>query len=142
MLDSVNTHSSVSIYHQIENSVKADIASGALKPGDKLPTLKELAERLGTNFNTISKAYRDLEVLGYIQGQHGRGVFVRQDGEAKCRLDVRESVVRRMHEVLAEAKSAGIKQSDIQTLVKKCMESDAGPYEIAPKALLAMAKKV
>jgi GntR family transcriptional regulator len=142
MLESVNMQSSVAAYEQIENSVKAVIASGALKPGDRLPSHKELAGKLNLNFNTVTKAYRDLEVLGYIHSLRGMGVFVRPGGDEKCRQDVRESIVRRLHEVLAEAKSAGIANADVQTLVKMCLDSDAGPYGDAPKSLLAMAKRV
>ena len=142
MLESVNMHSAVPAYEQIENSVKADIASGALKPGDKLPSHKELVKKLGLNFNTIAKAYRDLDVLGYIHSRRGTGIFVRQGADEKCRLDVRESIVRRLHEVLAGARSAGIANADLQKLVKMCFDSDAGPYGDAPKSLLAMAKRV
>ena len=142
MLESVNMHSAVSAVDQIVNSVKADIASGALKPGDRLLSMQELAEKLNLNFNTVNKAYRDLEVLGYIQGRRGTGVFVRQGADQKCRQDVRESIVRGLYEVLADVRSAGIANADVQELVKMCLDSDAGPYGDAPKSLLAMAKRV
>ena len=63
MFTNIDIHSSMAVYVQIENEVMFGIASGKLKAGDQLPSLYELAKRLGLNFNTVAKAYRDLEVI-------------------------------------------------------------------------------
>ena len=76
MLEEVNVHSSVAIYAQIENQIRFAIASGKLKANDQLPSIKELGERLGVNFNTVAKAYRDLEVMGLIYTRRGMGCYV------------------------------------------------------------------
>ena len=64
MLTNIDIHSSVAVYVQIENQVQFAIASGKLKAGDQLPSVRELSERLEVNPNTVAKAYRDLEVMG------------------------------------------------------------------------------
>ena len=69
MLESMNIRSTVPVYRQIENEVMFAIASGELQPGDRLPTVPELSERLKINLNTVANAYRDLAVMGYVTTQ-------------------------------------------------------------------------
>jgi GntR family transcriptional regulator len=64
------------IYLQLIGQVKAQIKSGALKPGDQLPTVREVAATLRINFNTAARAYRMLHEEGVISTQQGRGTFV------------------------------------------------------------------
>ena len=63
MFNHVDMTSDVAVYIQIENLVQFAIASGGLKAGDRLPPTVKLAEKLGINFNTVAKAYRDLEQI-------------------------------------------------------------------------------
>ena len=64
------------IYTQIVDNFRAQIASGILQPGDKLPSVRELATQLSINPNTIQRAYRELELRGFIQTLPGKGCFV------------------------------------------------------------------
>ena len=64
------------IYSQIVDNFRAQIASGILQPGDKLPSVRELAQKMSINPNTIQRAYRELEAAGYIQTLPGKGCFV------------------------------------------------------------------
>ena len=64
------------IYTQIVDNFRAQIASGILQPGDKLPSVRELATQLSINPNTIQRAYRELEVKGAVQTIPGKGCFV------------------------------------------------------------------
>ena len=63
------------IYTQIVENFRSQIASGVLQPGDKLPSVRELAQQLSINPNTIQRAYREMEVKGYIQTIPGKGAF-------------------------------------------------------------------
>ena len=83
MLEKVNIRSNVAVYLQIENHVQFAIASGELKPGDQLPSVRELSERLKINPNTVAKSYRDLEVMGYLYTRRGMGVFINKDIQKK-----------------------------------------------------------
>lgn len=65
------------VYLQLVDQVKAAAASGALKPGDALPSIRPLAEELRVNRNTIAKAYTELESQGVIETIAGKGCFVR-----------------------------------------------------------------
>ena len=64
------------IYSQIVDSFRERIAAGILQPGDKLPSVRELAAELAINPNTIQRAYRELEAAGWVSSQPGKGCFV------------------------------------------------------------------
>ncbi|MCX5772503.1 MAG: GntR family transcriptional regulator [Candidatus Hydrogenedentes bacterium] len=141
MIQSIDIHSSVAVYVQIENHVQFAIASGRLKPGDKLPSVRELSERLGVNPNTIAKAYRDLEVMGLLYTRRGMGVFIDKDVEAKCGQDCRKRIIGRLFEVVAEAKAAGMSRKEVLTIVEASIAVDATPYGETPSSLIALAKQ-
>ena len=64
------------IYTQIVDNFRSQIAAGVLQAGDKLPSVRELATQLSINPNTIQRAYRELELRGYLQTIPGKGCFV------------------------------------------------------------------
>jgi GntR family transcriptional regulator len=140
MFSNINIHSSVAVYVQIENQVQFAIAAGHLQAGDRLPSVQKLAKEIGVNPNTVAKAYRDLEVMGYLYTRRGMGVFIEKGIDAKCRESVRRQTLQRMHEVVAEAKAAGVNKEEVRTWVQKCLASDTQPYQDAPASLLAAAK--
>jgi len=76
------------IYMQIVEQVRQLIVRGELKPGDQLPTVRQLAADLRVNFNTVARAYRLLDEAGLISTQHGRGTYVWEipDEETSRRL--------------------------------------------------------
>jgi GntR family transcriptional regulator len=141
MLTNIDIHSNVAVYLQIENHVQFAISSGKLNAGDQLPSVRELSERLGVNPNTVAKAYRDLEVMGLLYTRRGMGVFVNKNIDSKCREDCRKRIISRLHEVVAEAKAAGMTSKDVTEVVQKSLEYDVNPYESTPAALTALAKK-
>lgn len=141
MLSTIDIHSSVAVYVQIENHVQFAIAAGRLAPSDQLPSVRELSERLSVNPNTVAKAYRDLEVMGLLYTRRGMGVFVNKGVEGKCAEDCRRRIIGRMHEVLAEAKAAGMTNKEISEIVSKSVAHDGTPYGETPATLLQLAKK-
>jgi GntR family transcriptional regulator len=66
----------VPIYQQIMNGIKQDIVSGARKPGDKLQSVREMAEALTVNPNTVQRAYQELEREGVSETRRGTGTFI------------------------------------------------------------------
>ncbi len=140
MLENINIHSSVAAYVQIENTVEFAVASGRLKAGDQLPSVRELSERLKLNPNTVGKSYRDLEVMGVVFTRRGMGVYINKGVEAKCRENSRRRIVGRLHEVVSEAKAAGMTPQEIKTVCTASCAIDAEPYGETPPSLLAMAK--
>ena len=84
----VDMHSRVPIYLQIVERVKHMVAMGELQPGDQLPTVRQMAQHLRVNFNTVARAYTALHNAGVTFSQQGRGTFVRErpDGRALAHL--------------------------------------------------------
>lgn len=76
MLIEVDFRSHVPIYVQIVDRIKHLVATEVLKPGDQLPTVRQLAADLRVNFNTVARAYRMLDESGVISTQQGRGTYV------------------------------------------------------------------
>lgn len=140
MLESINLQSNVAVFAQIENEVRFAVAAGALKAGDKLPTVRAVAEKLDINPNTVAKAYRDLEIMGLVYTRRGMGVFIRDSVEEKCRVECYRELVEKMHEVVAEAKAAGMAEADIMSIAKKCYASKSSPYQKPSASVLAAAK--
>ncbi|MCI0828163.1 MAG: GntR family transcriptional regulator [Chloroflexi bacterium] len=66
----------IPIYFQIVDQIQKRIDAGELKLGDQLPTVRELADELEVNFNTVARAYRKLDASGSISTQQGRGTYV------------------------------------------------------------------
>ncbi len=76
MLVKLDFRSREPIYTQIVEQVKHRVTVGALKPGDQLPTVRQLAADLRVNFNTVARAYRILHDDGVISTQQGRGTYI------------------------------------------------------------------
>src|SRR6266487_3260011 len=111
MLFQVDYKSGKPVYLQLVDQVRHAAASGALRPGDALPSIRPLAEELRVNRNTIAKAYAELESQGVIETIAGKGCFVRSNG-SPFRKDVRrkllaetidEGVVRAHHLQIGKA---------------------------------------
>jgi GntR family transcriptional regulator len=79
MLIQLNFKSGKPVYLQVVDQVKAAAASGVLRPGEALPSIRPLAEELRINRNTVSKAYAELENQGVIQTIAGKGCFVAEN---------------------------------------------------------------
>ncbi|TFG50139.1 MAG: GntR family transcriptional regulator [Anaerolineales bacterium] len=72
----IEFQSGIPIYEQIASQVLTLIEDGSLQPGDQLPTTRQLAVKLGVNFNTVARAYRMLDQGSIISTQHGRGTYL------------------------------------------------------------------
>lgn len=92
MLFQINLRSGKPFYLQIVDQVKAAAASGALRPGEALPSIRPLAEQLRINRNTIAKAYNELESLGVIQTLPGKGCFLNEN-HSPLRAEVRRRLL-------------------------------------------------
>jgi len=137
LLSTINPNSNVSVYVQLENLIHFGIASGKLKAKDRLPPARELAENLGINMNTVSKAYRDLVVMGLLTTRRGLGVFINEGIEEQCRSFCRKTVVKHIYEAIAEAMTAGFNNEEVRDIVNKVLETEPTPYGKVPSSLQA-----
>jgi GntR family transcriptional regulator len=90
----LNFHSGVPVYLQIVEQVKSAAASGALRPGEPLPSIRPLAEQLRVNRNTVAKAYAELESQGAIETIAGKGCFLSQK-RSPLRADAKREMLAR-----------------------------------------------
>src|SRR5881628_1308192 len=87
---SVDARDATPIYAQLERGLRAAIATGRLRPGDQLPTVRQLAVELKVNANTVAKVYGELERAGVLETRRGVGTFVRDAGSLAASLPDRE----------------------------------------------------
>ena len=115
----VDPRSSTPIYEQIELGIKELIMKGALKQGEKLPSVRELASMLTINPNTISKAYGELEREGIIETLRGKGTFVSENIEGKVDERRMEEISGSLQKIILEASYSGITKEDFIDLTLK-----------------------
>jgi GntR family transcriptional regulator len=107
--------SGVATYLQLVHQVKHALRLGVLRPGDRLPTAKEVVDKLAINPNTVLKAYRELEREGLVAGRPGLGTFVQRTlGGASVteRTRLRETLTAWVR----DARAAGLDAEDVAAL--------------------------
>ena len=129
LLFSVNQSSPVSVYAQIENQVILAIAAAQLKPGDNLPSVRELSASIGVNPNTVSKAYRDLELMNLVQTRRGVGATVSKEAPEIACTRVKRMVQAHIEDAVAEALAGGMKPAAVRSAVSGALNAKAIPYD-------------
>jgi DNA-binding transcriptional regulator YhcF (GntR family) len=105
--------SGVPFYRQVIDQVLAGIATGALAPGEQLPTVRTLAVDLQVNLNTVAKAYKELEIRGVLSTQQGSGTYVAPVQVERDEVERRRLVVQLADEFLARAAAAGLPPGEV-----------------------------
>ena len=110
---SLDTKSGVPFYRQIVEQLKFALARDDLQPGERLPTVRQLAVDLSINPNTVVRAYRELEFAGLIETHQGSGTFV-GDGRADIDdLERQRMLDQILTDLLARAASYGLSFTDV-----------------------------
>lgn len=129
----INFTSHVPIYVQLTDQIKLKIAKGDLKPGDQLPTVRQVAADLRVNFNTIARAYRILDEEGIISTQHGRGTFILELVNEEHAATLRRDVLRRLtRSYLYESYNLGYSAEEVKEIFNRKL--DEWQNEGAPSA--------
>ena len=118
----VETSSGMPITRQIAAQVRAQCASGALKPGDRLPSVRALAAELAVNQNTILRVYERLTAEGLLERRHGDGTFVADrmpSGQMRAQRELLRQEVAKVAEL---AKTLGIPSEELQELLEEAMD--------------------
>lgn len=111
----IDPTSRVPIYEQLINNVVRLTSVGVLKPDDKLPPVRALASQLGINPNTVAKAYRDLEMRGYIYSSVGRGSFIHPNMTADAARKL--LILEKFTEVCGDAYNCGVSYEDLNHII-------------------------
>ena len=111
------------ITEQIRSQIRVLISRGVLKPGDQLPTVRQLAADLRINFNTVARAYRLLEEDGLISVQHGRGTFVLAPASPQAEENLKRETLRLLaREFAAQARNMGFSLEDAIEALRRAWE--------------------
>lgn len=123
MLDrwQIEYSSGIPVYRQIINQTCAEVASGAFKPGDQLPTIRALSGRLNVNPNTVAKAYRELELKGIIVSERGSGSFIQTQSPlpTASAKEKKAKLKSLYHRLLADVASSGLTERELLGFIKE-----------------------
>lgn len=113
------------IYLQIVDEVKRAIARGELRPGDRIPSQRELAVQARVNPNTVQRAYREMELLKMTETVRGEGTFVAQNPELlrSLRSEMAQEALQRF---LHELRALGFEGPEIRALVDQALKAGEG----------------
>lgn len=116
----INPTSGRPLYEQLMFGIKQDILLGILQPGDKLPSVREMAQQQLVNPNTVAKAYKALEGQGVIDTVLGRGTFVAEDssdlGPDRQQMN---QFKRQLNDLLTEGMYIGLSRQEIADLMNE-----------------------
>lgn len=109
------------IYSQIVDNFRRQIAAGVLRHGERMPSVRELAAQLAINPNTIQRAYRELEMLGYIASVPGKGSFVRTEISANKEQPAWDA----LDTALRQLRKLGVSQEEVLRYIQEGGNQDA-----------------
>jgi GntR family transcriptional regulator len=133
----IDPQSGLPVYRQMIDQIKYYVASGTLKPGQQLPSVRELAQRLSVNPTTVVKAYTELQHEEVIDLRHGKGAFVaeRAPGSSAVSAFEKDKVVRRLARQLAvESQQIGATYDFVQEVLQDEWEQLSGTMTEIRKA--------
>jgi GntR family transcriptional regulator len=122
MLFSINDKDSRPIYVQITNQIKEQVRKGILKPGDELPSVRELADSLGINMHTVRGAYLKLRDQGIISLRLGRRARIARLNQQVRTADMEAALQEHLDEIITDAFLMGLSAEDFGNLVKHRLE--------------------
>ena len=101
-------------FEQLIEQIKAAVTAGVLKPGDALPSIRQLANDLALNSKTVAKAYKLLERDSIIEAKGYRGTYVHPKAKTNCKFNLQEWTLRKLGETIGELREAGVTDSEIR----------------------------
>ena len=123
MIARIDFQSGVPVYLQIVQQVKVAAATGLIRPGDPLPSVRALAEDLRINRNTVARAYAELESESVIETRQGSGCFLKDGGASPLRKSVRSSrLAEALDAVIIQAHHLQISDTELQSLLIERLE--------------------
>lgn len=123
MFFAIDPQNGVAIYEQVVRQVNFAVAGEALRAGDMVPSVRELARELAVNPNTVARAYRELQSSGVLEAVRGTGLAVAQGAGKRCQTARRKMIGQRIQKVLEEAKQSGLEPKEIRDLVEQAFSA-------------------
>jgi GntR family transcriptional regulator len=121
----LDAHSGVPVYRQLIDQVLGAVATSALRTGDQLPTVRQVAVDLAINPNTVMRAYREMEIRGILDTQQGAGTFIAEQPAPAPKEERERQLVQLTDEFVARGGLLGFTLGDLQQRLR-AMEEEAG----------------
>jgi GntR family transcriptional regulator len=114
----IDAHNGLAVYDQIVRQLKFAVADGALRPGEMIPSVRELARELAINPNTVARAYRQLQDDGVLDVVRGTGLAVASAAQRQCQSERTKLIRIRLRNVLREAAQSGLEPNEIEQIMR------------------------
>ena len=119
----IDFQSGIPIYEQIAHKILGLLERDELKKGDQLPPIRDLADEIGVNFNTVARAYRMLDQGSVISTQHGRGTYIIGKGQKKTSGKTKKKNIEQLTRFyLRKARYLGFKPEEIKNCFDKIFQ--------------------
>jgi GntR family transcriptional regulator len=125
MLLRIDPSNGLAIYDQIARQVKFAVAHGALRHGELIPSVREMANQLAVNPNTVARAYRDLQAAGVIEPLRGEGLRVTRRAAEQCKQERRELLKERLKSTILECRHGGLSVTEIRGMFQEVVQDTA-----------------
>ena len=119
----IDNNLSTPLFKQLMNQIKKAVMDGLLKPGDSLPSIRQLANDLELNHNTVAKAYRILERDSVIQTKGYRGTSIHGDAKQNSTVDMNDSITIKLNETIKSLRESGATDSEIRIVFSNVMKN-------------------
>ncbi len=119
MIFTIQPDGPVAIYEQIVAQVIYGVAAGTLEAGTLIPSVRDIAQQLRVNPNTVARAFQELERAGVVTARRGRGMEVTETAPAACKARRQEIVRARIRQALREAVASVLSPEEIRRLVEE-----------------------
>jgi len=114
----VDSRSPVTPSEQLADQVRFAVAAQRLRPGDRLPSVREVARSARLNPNTVSRAWRELELVGMLEARRGSGMFVADGAVELARTFRTRELAARLGRAVGDALAAGLEGDEVLDLVQ------------------------
>jgi GntR family transcriptional regulator len=122
---SIDIDNGIPQFEQLIEQIKSAVTAGLLKPGDALPSIRQLANDLELNSKTVAKAYKLLERDSIIEAKGYRGTYVHPKAKTNCKFNLQEWTLRKVGDAIAELREAGVTDSEIRNAFAGAINGDA-----------------
>jgi len=119
----IDTNLSTPLFQQLMDQIKKAVMDGLLKPGDPLPSIRQLANDLELNHNTVAKAYRILERDSVIQTKGYRGTSIHGDAIQNSTINMNDSITTKLNETIKSLRESGATDSEIRIAFSNVMKN-------------------
>lgn len=126
MFEQIDPRSATPLYAQIAGRLRVAVAAGELRPGEPLPSVRQLASKLRVNPATVVQAYRDLETEGFVEMRQGAGTFVKEVVPERKATERSKQAIDLVRQMIAEAARLGLTARELQQAIEQELEARIG----------------